>query len=131
MKTTQDLHILMNQVANSLSLDLVSVEQFSDKSFAIHGYTTEVSNILYNSDEAIDGLDINDLPYLGPDQVINIIKVYDAKLVDDRQVKEVVQEGFTREQQEELARKSAERLQALRDKKAKPSLPLLNPLDNL
>lgn len=74
MKTTQDMHIWMNALASLLGEELISIEQFSDKSFRIISHKDEaVVEILYNSDDAMELIDINDLPYHDPKEFYTMI----------------------------------------------------------
>lgn len=79
MKSTQDLNVLINQIAGQLGYELLSIEHFVDKSFCIHGYKEETSDIIYSSDEAIDGLDINDVAYFSSDGWIGMIEIYKTR----------------------------------------------------
>lgn len=69
MKSTQDLVILMNQVAAQIGRELISIEVFTNKSFRITGYRADSSELLYDSDTAVDQIDINDLPYYSANEI--------------------------------------------------------------
>jgi phage terminase Nu1 subunit (DNA packaging protein) len=74
MKTTQDMHIWLNNLASILEEELLSVEQFSDKSFRINAHNGETVETLYDSDDAMELIDINDLAYHDPKEFAEIIK---------------------------------------------------------
>lgn len=69
MKSTQDLVILINEVAQQMGMEVASVEIFTDKSFRITGYKADSSQLLYDSDTAVEQLDINDLCYYTANQI--------------------------------------------------------------
>jgi hypothetical protein len=76
MKTTQDVSILLNQIASKLEYDLASITIYTDKSFQIDAYSSDTSKVIYNSDEALDRLDINDVCYYDVSQWVEMIKVF-------------------------------------------------------
>lgn len=76
MKTTQDNHMLLNQVASMLGYELISLTQYSDKSFQLDAYKADENKLIYSSDDAIDGLDINDFGYLGAAELANMISIF-------------------------------------------------------
>lgn len=76
MRSTQDQHILLTTIASALNFELVSITVYSDKSFQIDGYRQDENKMLYNSDEAIDNLDINDICYYSLQHWVNMIEVF-------------------------------------------------------
>lgn len=76
-KTTQDLHIIINQVAVQLGYELISLTQYSDKSFQLDGYKTDANVMLFNSDDVNEAIDINDFGYLGTEEIITKIKEFE------------------------------------------------------
>jgi hypothetical protein len=73
MKTTQDHHVLLNQIAAILEYDLLSITQYTDKSFQIDAYKPDDNKTIYNSDEANDNLDINDFCYYSAEDWVAMI----------------------------------------------------------
>lgn len=88
MKTTQDIHILLNQIASDMGYQLLSITQYNDKSFQLDGYKEDSNELLYNSDDSIEQIDINDFPYLPVDEAIKMIQEY---LAGKRLLKEPIE----------------------------------------
>lgn len=64
MKSTQDLVIHLNELAQELRAACLSVEVFTDKSFRIFNHNGgDTPELIYDSDLKDEGIDINDLPY--------------------------------------------------------------------
>lgn len=61
-KSIQDLCIFQNTLSSTLKKE-ISIEIFSDKTFRIWDVGEDEAQLLYDSSEALDNLDINDLPY--------------------------------------------------------------------
>lgn len=74
MKSTQDGHIWLANLAAHLEAELASIEIFTDKSFRITTYTANDSVEVYNSSEEPEMMDINDLYYYPVELIVMRIK---------------------------------------------------------
>jgi len=73
-KSTQDVSVWLRHLANELGISdgLLSLEQFSDKSFRVNKHTPAGVVTIYDSDDQPENLDINDVAYYTPEQFVKL-----------------------------------------------------------
>lgn len=82
-KSIQDLIMWQRKLAQELGATLICVEIFDNKSFRICEHKDEEAVSLYDSDNVLEQIDINDLPYYDPKDFANKIKIQqDAANID-------------------------------------------------
>lgn len=86
-KSTQDLVIWLNKVAQQLEQDIMSIQIFTDKSFRV--YLEGQEEPIYDSDDQDVAQDINDLPYEDPQDFSDFLNAVMRDTPDSKDPPEV------------------------------------------